>query len=214
MTRPKEALQICRAIYAADAPSFTVRCYRIDHALNYPRPIRAEGIPILVGGSDEIRMLALVARYADACNLFGDLDTIRHRFDVLAGPGAATGRDQVEITKTRLGALVIVPTDAEAARRRRLMVRAWGMDEACYRASAIAGGPDALCEQVGGYLEVGLDGMVFNLDNASDFDTVRLAGETLTRAFVSAGFRPDGRSCVVAAGLEHGRGRGASGGAC
>ena len=48
----------------------------------YPRPLQAH-VPILVGGSGERRTLRLVARYADACNLFGELPTIRHKVGVL-----------------------------------------------------------------------------------------------------------------------------------
>ena len=39
------------------------------------------------------------------------------------------------------------------------------------------------CEQVGAYLEAGLDGLVFNMHDAQDLEPVRLAGETLTKAF-------------------------------
>jgi F420-dependent oxidoreductase-like protein len=183
MARLEEALQICRAMFREDAPSFAGRYYSIDHALNNPRPVRAGGIPILVGGSGERRTLALAARYADACNIFGDLPTIRHKLDVLARHCEALGRDPAEITKTRLGGLVIAESDAEAERRGRRMAVARGMDEARYHAEIVAGGPDAVCEQVAAFLEVGLDGMVFNLDDAGDLDAVRLAGRTLRAAF-------------------------------
>jgi alkanesulfonate monooxygenase SsuD/methylene tetrahydromethanopterin reductase-like flavin-dependent oxidoreductase (luciferase family) len=44
----------------------------------------------------------------------------------------------------------------------------------------IAGDPDAVREQMGAYLDAGLDGLVFNMHDAQDLDPVRLAGETLT----------------------------------
>ena len=84
------------------------------------------------------------------------------------------------ITKTRLGGLVIAATDAEADRKGREMAAARGMDEELYRAYVVAGGPDSVCEQVGAYLDAGLDGMVFNMDEPGDLDSVRLAGRTLT----------------------------------
>lgn len=187
MARLEEALQICRAMFTEEAPSFAGRYYSIDHALNFPRPVRAGGIPILVGGSGELRTLALVARYADACNVFGDVPTIRRKLDVLARHCEAAGRDPATITKTRLGGLVIAATDAEADRKGREMAAAQGMDEARYRAYVVAGGPDSVCEQVGAYLDAGLDGMVFNMDEPGDLDSVRLAGRTLTRAFSERG---------------------------
>ena len=69
--------------------------------LNNPRPIRGS-IPILIGGSGEKRTLRLVAQYGDACNLFGDPDTVRHKLDVLERHCADVGRDPAEITKTVL----------------------------------------------------------------------------------------------------------------
>jgi F420-dependent oxidoreductase-like protein len=182
LARLGEALEICRAMLTEPAPSFAGRYYTIDHALNYPRPVRPGGIPILVGGGGERRTLALVARYADACNLFGDTATIRHKLAVLAGHCEKIGRDPAEITKTRLGGLVVAETVAEAERQGRAMAAARQMDEEHFRSYVVCGDPDAVCEQVATYLDAGLDGMIFNLGDASP-DTVRLAGATLARAF-------------------------------
>ena len=41
----------------------------------YPRPLQ-EPIPILVGGNGERRTLRLAARYADACNVIGEVDVV------------------------------------------------------------------------------------------------------------------------------------------
>ncbi|MGA2925090.1 MAG: LLM class F420-dependent oxidoreductase [Solirubrobacteraceae bacterium] len=183
LDRLEEALQICRAMFVEPAPSFTGLHYRIDQALNVPRPLRREGIPILVGGGGERRTLALVAKYADACNLFGDLPTICHKLEVLERHCAAVGRDPATITKTRLGTLVIADTAARAEQQGRALAKARGIDHARFRGHVTAGDPDAVCEQVGAYLEAGLDGLVFNLHDAQNLELVRLAGETLTKAF-------------------------------
>ena len=183
MDRLDEALAVCRAMFTEEAPSFSGRYYSIDAALNVPRPIRPGGIPILVGGSGERRTLKLVARHADACNLFGDVATIRHKLEVLDRHCEAEGRDPSTITRTRLGGLVIAETTAEAERRGRAMAEARGMDEERFRGYVIAGDPDAVCEQVAAYLDAGLDGMVLNMHDAYDLDSVQLAGDTLSGAF-------------------------------
>jgi len=183
MSRLEEALQICRAMFTEPAPSFTGRYYRIREALDAPRPIRPEGIPILVGGGGERRTLKLVAQYADACNLFGDVDTVRHKLDVLGRHCEAVGRDPADITKTRLGTLVIAETVQKAQDKVTALARARGLDPDGLRAFVIAGDPDSVVEQVGDYLEAGLDGLVFNMADAQDLEPVRLAGETLSRAF-------------------------------
>jgi F420-dependent oxidoreductase-like protein len=183
MDRLEEALQICRAMFTEESPTFAGRYYRIDAARNRPRPVQPDGIPILVGGGGERRTLRLVARYADACNVFGDLGTVRHKLDVLARHCEAVGRDPAEITKTRLGGLVVAETAAEAEQAVRRAAEARGVDPNAYAAYAIAGDPDAVCEQVAAYLDAGLDGMVFNMHGAQDLEPVRLAGTTLSGAF-------------------------------
>src|SRR6266536_5218919 len=45
MDRLEEALQICRAMFREEAPTFHGTYYRIEEALNYPRPVRPGGIP-------------------------------------------------------------------------------------------------------------------------------------------------------------------------
>jgi alkanesulfonate monooxygenase SsuD/methylene tetrahydromethanopterin reductase-like flavin-dependent oxidoreductase (luciferase family) len=73
--------------------------------LNSPNSIQRPRPPILIGGSGERKTLRLVARYADACNLF-DLpgtqfaDNIEHKLRVLREHCATAGRDYTEIEKT------------------------------------------------------------------------------------------------------------------
>ncbi len=183
LDRLEEALLICRAMFVEEAPSFSGRYYRIEGALNLPRPLRPEGIPILVGGGGERRTLALVAKYADACNIFGDLDTVRHKLEVLERHCETVGRDPGTITKTRLGSLLVAETAEEAERKGRDLARARGMDDERFRGYVTAGDPDTVCEQVAEYLDAGLDGLIFNMHDAQNLEPVRIAGETLTKAF-------------------------------
>src|SRR6266702_7700679 len=55
--------------------------------------------PVMIGGSGERKTLRLVAKYAQACNLFPGPD-LAHKLDVLRGHCDAEGRDYDEITKT------------------------------------------------------------------------------------------------------------------
>ena len=61
-------------------------------------------MPILVGGSGEQRTLRLVARHADACNLFGDAATVRAKLAVLQRHCAAEDRDPADVEVTHLAA--------------------------------------------------------------------------------------------------------------
>jgi F420-dependent oxidoreductase-like protein len=179
--RLEEALQICRAMFREESQSFSGKHYRIEEALNSPRPIQPGGPPILIGGSGERKTLRLVARYADGCNLFGDAATVKHKLDVLRKHCEDVGRDPAEITKTRLGGLIIAPTHEEAERRGEELKAARGLTDEWYRASQIVGDPEEVAEKVQGLLDAGLDGVIFNMWRVQDLEPVALAGQTLSK---------------------------------
>jgi F420-dependent oxidoreductase-like protein len=181
--RLEEALRICRAMFTEEAPSFEGRHYRIEKAVNNPRPLQPGGPRILVGGSGERKTLRLVAQYADACNLFCGIDVVRHKLDVLKGHCDDVGRDYDEITKTKLATLVIAPTTAEVDRSVARTAAARGVEPSQLRDFVVAGDPESVVDQVAAHFEAGLDGIVFNMPDAHELESVDLAGHTLTAAF-------------------------------
>jgi alkanesulfonate monooxygenase SsuD/methylene tetrahydromethanopterin reductase-like flavin-dependent oxidoreductase (luciferase family) len=184
LERLGEALQIARAMFTQESPSFQGRHYRIENVLNNPRPLRGD-IPILVGGSGERKTLRLVAEHADACNIFGDPEGVRHLLGVLEDHCQAVGRDPAEITKTRLGTLAIARTHEEAAHALAAWTDRATMPEERLRMVLTLGDPDEVGEQVQALLDAGLDGLVFHLPNPYDLDALSLAGETLSAAVAS-----------------------------
>ncbi|MFC7546846.1 LLM class F420-dependent oxidoreductase [Plantactinospora sp. GCM10030261] len=101
--RLEETLRICRQMWSDDNGPFAGRHYQLAETLNVPQPLRRPHPPIMIGGGGEQKTLRLVARYADACNLFGTgPDELAHKFDVLRRHCATEGRDYAEIEKTVL----------------------------------------------------------------------------------------------------------------
>jgi F420-dependent oxidoreductase-like protein len=99
--RLEDALELLPLMWGPGSPRFEGRTITVSETTCYPRPLQ-ERIPILVGGSGERRTLRLVARHADACNLFGDPATVRRKLAVLRDHCAAEGRDPAAITITHL----------------------------------------------------------------------------------------------------------------
>ena len=101
--RLEETLQIAERMWSGDATPFHGRHYRLERPLASPAPLAGARLPILIGGTGERRTLPLVARYADACNVFDIPDggqTVRHKLDVLRRACEAAGRPYDAIEKT------------------------------------------------------------------------------------------------------------------
>jgi alkanesulfonate monooxygenase SsuD/methylene tetrahydromethanopterin reductase-like flavin-dependent oxidoreductase (luciferase family) len=90
-------------MWAGDDTPIAGRHYQLARPHGSPGPVQRPRPPILIGGAGEQRTLRLVARYADACNLFDIPDqgrTIRHKLDVLTRHCAEAGRPYHGIEKT------------------------------------------------------------------------------------------------------------------
>jgi F420-dependent oxidoreductase-like protein len=99
--RLEEALQICLQMWSGKDEAFEGEHYALGRTLNSPEAISKPHPPILIGGSGEKKTLRLVARYAQACNLFPGPD-LEHKLDVLRQHCENEGRDYDEIEKTVL----------------------------------------------------------------------------------------------------------------
>ena len=97
--RLEEALQICMQMWRGDQTPYAGKHYQLERPLNMPPAVSAPHPPIMIGGSGERKTLRLVARYAQACNLFPGPDMAR-KLDVLRAHCDAEARDYDEIEKT------------------------------------------------------------------------------------------------------------------
>jgi alkanesulfonate monooxygenase SsuD/methylene tetrahydromethanopterin reductase-like flavin-dependent oxidoreductase (luciferase family) len=97
----EELLQIAAHLWDGDRSPFTGPHHRLTRPIGEPPPINRPRV--LVGGMGERRTLPLVARYADACNLFDVPDggaTLRRKLDVLARACDDAGRDPAAVEVT------------------------------------------------------------------------------------------------------------------
>ena len=95
--RLEEALQICQQMWSDSEAPYEGKHYHLARTLNSPQPLRP--VPILIGGGGEKKTLRLVAKYAQACNLFATPE-LPHKLDVLRAHCQTEGRDYDSIEKT------------------------------------------------------------------------------------------------------------------
>jgi alkanesulfonate monooxygenase SsuD/methylene tetrahydromethanopterin reductase-like flavin-dependent oxidoreductase (luciferase family) len=97
--RLEETLQICLKMWSDDDSPHDGEHYQLGRPMNSPQNLTRPHPPIMIGGGGEKKTLRLVARYAQACNLFAGPD-LAHKLDVLREHCDREGRDYDEITKT------------------------------------------------------------------------------------------------------------------
>lgn len=102
--RLEETIQICQQMWSDNDGPYEGKHYQLAETICVPRPLASPRPPILIGGGGEKKTLRLVAKYADACNLFGSsVADVRHKLEVLRGHCDAEGRDYDAIEKTIVG---------------------------------------------------------------------------------------------------------------
>ena len=98
----EEAVQLIKAMWTQPRANFSGRYFQVRDAILEPKPLQKPHPPILIGGSGEQLTLRVVARHADACNLFGNPQEVAQKLDVLRRHCDNEKRDFNEIERTCL----------------------------------------------------------------------------------------------------------------
>jgi len=175
----EETLQALPLLWGPGSPAFEGTHVRIPEALSYPRPLRGR-LPLLVGGGGERRTLRLAARYADACNVTGDADTLRRKVRVLREHCADLGRDPAAVEVTHLSTALVAadPTelaDVVAARRP-------GRGHARWAAATTPGTVDDHVLRVRDLVDAGAQHVIVALDGVWDLPVIERFGEVIRRS--------------------------------
>ena len=165
-----EAAGIVHGMLHGQRPSGS-SLYRANTVVNEPRPVQ-ERLRIMIGGGGERKTLRTVARFADMWNVGGDVETVRHKDEVLRRWCGEVGRDSQEIERTLLaGAVVVRPSEGEArdvVRQIHRVNKGWAEDPKWVCT------PDRLVEGLAPYLELGFHNMLFDFPPPFDRETLEL----------------------------------------
>jgi F420-dependent oxidoreductase-like protein len=113
--RLEEAIQIALQMWSEHAEEFNGQYYQLDKTLCVPRPVSHPRPKLLIGGMGEKKTLRLVAKYADACNIWHGLgvDGVKRKLDIVQRHCDAERRNYDEIEKTTIGEIKF-PADTSA----------------------------------------------------------------------------------------------------
>ncbi|MDQ1552824.1 MAG: hypothetical protein QOD50_2246 [Actinomycetota bacterium] len=101
----EEAIQICEQMWSDNEGPYEGKHYQLAETICRPRPLQSPRPAILIGGSGEQKTLRLVAKYADACNLFDiGFEELERKLAILDAHCETFGRDPASIQRTALAA--------------------------------------------------------------------------------------------------------------
>jgi F420-dependent oxidoreductase-like protein len=173
MDRLDEALTIARLMFTEDRPSFQGKYYRIERALNVPRPVQPGGPKILIGGTGERRTLRLLAQHGDIGHWFGgNLEDLKRKKQIFEGHCEAVNRDPSEVLLT-LGMNIVL---AENEKDAKALLDSMTAER---RAMAVTANLAQAAELIGNYMNAGFGGFTFGNNILQTDESIALAGELI-----------------------------------
>ena len=167
----REAIQVILAMWTQEEAVFEGKYYQVCGAINQPKGIQKPHIPLLIGGGGEKVTLKLVAQYADACNIGGDIPTIRHKLDVIKHHCENVGRDYTSIRRTS-SSICVIDESEEAAlaslkpHQRDIVT--------LMRASAMIGSPETIRRRIAELEGAGIQELIIWFPDAAKLESLRL----------------------------------------
>jgi alkanesulfonate monooxygenase SsuD/methylene tetrahydromethanopterin reductase-like flavin-dependent oxidoreductase (luciferase family) len=162
----EEAVQVIRAMWTQDSPTFHGKYYHIENAYCFPRPDPLP--PLMIGGSGPKVTLRIVAQYADWCNLNNSgAEGAKESLDILRGHCQKVGRNYDEIVKTYCcDSVAVADTHAEA--EKKLAASFFG------KGRSIAGTPDEVAAQIQPFVDLGITHFLFRFVDYPDTSSAEM----------------------------------------
>jgi F420-dependent oxidoreductase-like protein len=172
LERLREAVEVILAMWTQEKANFEGNYYQVREAINQPKGVQQPHIPLLIGGGGEKVTLRLVAQHANACNIGGDIPTIKHKLAVLKQHCEQLGRDYESIKRTTLiDDCVIAQTEADVLAKLTPQQRD---NLEALRKTWLIGTPEQIRERLEEYEEAGIQELIVRFVDAAQLVPVRL----------------------------------------
>ena len=149
LARLDEACQVIKLLFNEKKSDFDGRFYQLQDASLAPKPVQ-NPLPLLIGGGGEKVTLRITAKYADEWNVWGDVDKLREKMEILDQHCADVGREPKEIKRTAV-ALLFMSEDPEFLERMR---------NSNLQQATIIGTPEEVHDIVAEYENIGVDELI------------------------------------------------------
>jgi F420-dependent oxidoreductase-like protein len=162
----EEAVRLILAMWTEKRTTFHGRYFHIEEAILEPKPVQRPRPPVMIAGGGEQLTLRAVARLADACNVGGDPEMVKHKLSVLRGHCDAAQRDYDTIEKTHNNSWLLARDEvAVEAKRQRLAPRG--------PLRGFVGTVSEAIDRIGQYQDAGVQ-LLINSDYRNDTETNEL----------------------------------------
>ena len=171
----EEAVRLILAMWTQKRTTFHGRYFHVEDAILEPKPVQKPRPPVMIAGGGEQLTLRAVARLADACNVGGDPETVRHKLAVLRGHCDAAQRDYATIETTHNNSWLLGRDEAAVAAKRERLAQRGSL-------RGFVGTVSKAIDLIGQYQDAGVH-LLINSDYRNDIETHELFASDLMPHF-------------------------------
>ena len=150
LKRLDEACHVIRKLTTDDSANFAGQYYQLTDAPLVPKPLGK--LPLLIGGGGEKVTLRITARHADEWNVWGTVDTLKHKMSILDAHCEKERRDPAAIQRSAVALMFLTDDEKFAAKMNDNNVKGGQ--------ATIAGNVAAIRDVVAAYKEAGVDELI------------------------------------------------------
>ena len=177
----REATEIIVKMWTEDYPTFEGEYYTINKPINEPKGVQKPYPSLWIGGGGEQITLKLVAKYGNACNVGGDPDTLRHKFEVLRQHCDTTGRNYDDIIRSSNANIFPIQPGDDPEKATEKARAALNMSYADFAQQALVGTPDQLVPQLQAKIDAGVNYLIAYIPRlAYDSTPLQVFAEQIT----------------------------------
>jgi F420-dependent oxidoreductase-like protein len=173
----EEAVKLILAMWTEKRTTFHGKYFHAEDAILEPKPVQKPHPPLMIGGGGEQLTLRAVARYADACNVGGTPEQVRHKFEVLRRHCETQKRNYDEIERTNVIGFVLARDETALATKRRKLA----VPEQFY---GFAGTVSEVVDLIGRYQDAGVQ-LLISSAYKNDLETHELLAADVMPRFVN-----------------------------